>query len=106
MDYHTLLKFKTTPFFGGAFLSGDIIEIEHDVITLKRNLWFSKTYFKVTIPLSNVVNVNILKTRLGANILIESHTNSQIESKGFRYSTACKLKSLIMHEIHNHYSTT
>lgn len=104
MDYKKIFKFRTTPIFGGSFLSGDIIEIDNSIITMKRNRWFSKTYFKVTFPISNIVNVSITKTRRGADILIESHTRSQIESKGFKYSSACEIKSLILHELHGYYS--
>ncbi len=103
MDYKRIFKFKTTPFFGGSFLSGDTIEIENSIITLQRNRWFSKAYFKVTFPISNIVIVNITKTRRGADIIIESHTKSQIASKGFSYSSACKIKSLLLHELHEQY---
>lgn len=104
MDYQKIYKFRTTPIFGGSFLSGDTIEIENNIITLKRNRWFSKIYFKVTFPISNIVNVNITKTRRGADIMIESHTRSLIESKGLKYSSACEIKDLILHELHDHYS--
>lgn len=105
MDFKKIFKFKTTPIFGGSFLTGDTIEIENSIITLKRNRWFSKVCFKVTFPISNIVNVNITKTRRGADILIESHTKSQIKSKGFSYSSACKIKSLLLHELQEQYSS-
>jgi hypothetical protein len=103
MEPQKIFKFRTTPIFGGSFLSVDTIEIKNNSITLKRNGLFSKVYFKVTFPISNIVNVSITKTNRGADILIQSHTRSQIESKGYRYSSASKIKSLILNELHKHH---
>lgn len=89
-------KFRASLLFGGKLFSDDIIEIRDSSITLRRNRWFIRDFYSITIPLSNIINVQVMKHNPGAEIIIESHTKNQIISKGYSYSSACKMKELLM----------
>lgn len=96
MKYLDSYKFRTNLFYGGELLTGDLIEIKNSTITLKRNRWFFREFFSISIPLSNIINVHVKKHGAGADIKVESHSKNQIISKGYSYSSALKIKQLIM----------
>jgi len=89
-------KFRASFLFGGNLFSDDVIEINDSNITLRRNRWFVRDFYSITIPLSNIIDVQIMKHNPGAEIIVESHSRNQIISKGYRYSSACKIRELLM----------
>jgi hypothetical protein len=99
MKFINSYKFRSNLFYGGELLTGDMIEITGKTITLKRNRWFFHEYYSISIPLTNIINVQISKHGSGAEIKVESHSKNLIISKGYKYSSACKIKQLILQNI-------
>lgn len=88
--------FHSSVIRGGSFLSGDTIEINGNDITLKRNHLFLKDFYSISIPLVNIRSVEVIRGKSGAGILIESETRNMIMSKGYRYSSACRMRQLLL----------
>lgn len=89
-------KFSADFFHGGALLSSDIIEIDDTYITIKQK----KTPFSpqkyISIPLQNVIQVEVKKMGAGASVFIKSYSRSQIFCKGLSMKNADKIKQLVL----------
>lgn len=96
MKFPDSYKFRSNLFYGGDLLTGDLIEINGKTITLKRNRWFFHEYYSISIPLANIINVQIRKHGSGADIKVESHSKNLIISKGYKYTSALKIRQLIL----------
>ncbi|MGE5317568.1 MAG: hypothetical protein ACM3ME_06195 [Chloroflexota bacterium] len=88
--------FHSSTLWGGHLFTGDTIEINGMNITLKRNHIFLKEFYSISIPLTNIVNVKVIKHRSGADILVESQSQNFFFSKGYRYTAACRIKQLLI----------
>lgn len=88
--------FRTNFYYGGKLLAYDTIEIMNEKITMYRKKYFFGAFFSVSIPLENVVHVDVCKRVRGAEILIESYTKNHIVSKGYSLADAIKLKEMIL----------
>lgn len=95
MNTITRHVFKSSPFYGGHFLKGDTIEINSETITLQRGYYFNKFHYSISMPITNVVYIEINNHKLGAEILIQSFSSNYIMSKGYSISSARKIKQLI-----------
>lgn len=89
-------RFHSSLIRGGGLLTGDTIEIDGQNITLKRSHVFLSEFYSICIPLTNIVNVQIIRHKSGADILVESESQNKIMSKGYRYSSACRMKQLML----------
>lgn len=94
MNHNRILSFKSSIFFGGSFLTTDVIEIDDVFITLRRKSMFNATK-SVSIPLGNVVNVALSKSLTGVNILIESLAHRHFKGIGFSKKAAREINSAI-----------
>lgn len=88
-------KFRNNILHGRGLLTGDIIEIADGCITLKRARLFTNDHYSITIPLCNISTIKVLKTSTGAAINVVSRSSQEFLSKGYSYTTACKIKDLI-----------
>lgn len=95
MKHKNAEVFKTSFYFGGNMLVYDIIEIDNEKVIMRRMRYLLGAFYSVSIPLSNVVHVDVCKRERGAEILIESYTHSHIVSKGYSLASAHKIKKLI-----------
>jgi len=93
---NTLKKqFKSTIFTGGDIFKPESIELDETHVTFrKKNQMFTKTY-SISIPILNVVSVQLNTELLGYSIIIETFAKNTIIAKGFSYSDARKIKKLI-----------
>lgn len=87
--------FKTSPVHGGHLLKGDIIEIDSETVTLQRGYYFFKATYAISIPITNIVNIQISEHKIGAEIFIQSFSSNYIISRGYSFSDALKMKKLI-----------
>lgn len=96
MHRNNTYRFKTNAFFGGNLLIGDVIEISKQHITLSRRRCFFRPFYCITIPISNIVGVEIHKIHSGAEILVKSYSKNHFVSKGYSFSNALKIKRLLL----------
>jgi hypothetical protein len=88
-------KFKSSIVNGGLPFTPDVIEIDDTYVTIKKRKTPLSALETVSIPLRNIVNIQILKSGFGTNILIESFSKSSILGKGFSVSKSMKIKNLL-----------
>jgi hypothetical protein len=88
-------KFKSSIVNGGLPFTPDVIEIDDTYVTIKKRKTPLSALQTVSIPLRNIVNIQILKSGFGTNILIESFSKSSILGKGFSVSKSMKIKNLL-----------
>lgn len=87
--------FKSSPFYGGHLFKVDTIEINSETITLQRGYYFNKIHYSISIPITNIVYIEINNHKIGAEILIQSFSSNYIMSKGYSISNAKMIKQLI-----------
>lgn len=88
-------KFKSSIIDGGLPFTPDVIEIDDTYITIKKRRTPLSALQTVSIPLKNIVNIKILRSGFGTNILIESFSKSSILGKGFSVRKSMKIKNLL-----------
>jgi len=88
-------KFKSSIIDGGLPFTPDVIEIDDTYITIKKRKTPLSALQTVSIPLQNIINIKILKSGFGTNILIESFSKSSILGKGFSVRKSMKIKNLL-----------
>ncbi|MFH1118841.1 MAG: hypothetical protein V1775_03405 [Bacteroidota bacterium] len=91
-----VLKFQSGFFRGGNPFSPEIIEIDDTYVTIKKKKYPFSAFDSISIPLRNIINIKIIRSGYGANILIESFTKSSIFGKGFSASNAIKIKKALL----------
>lgn len=75
--------------------SNDRIEIDDTYVTLKQKQYpFSALRVK-SIPLQNIIRVEVKRAGTGASILIQSYAKSEIFCRGLSFSNAVKIKKLV-----------
>lgn len=89
-------KFSADFIHGGSLLSSDIIEIDDTYITIKQKKNPFSPIRYISIPLRNVVNVEVKKIGVGASVFIKSYSRSQIFCKGLSMKNADKIKQLVL----------
>ncbi len=87
--------FRSSFFRGGSILRPDIIEIDDLYITYKKRKDHLLGKYSISIPVLNIVSIEIYKEIWGVQIIIKSYGKSVIIVKGFSLSTAKKIKKLI-----------
>lgn len=96
MNPSRVYYFKSDFIHGSHFLSRDTIEIDDTYITIKQKKYpFSALKYK-SIPLQNIIEIEVRRIGIGASILIQSYAKSQIFCKGLSFSDALKIKNLIL----------
>jgi len=88
--YTSNFLFSANPFASVVF------EIDDTYVTLtKKNSLFSESIIK-SIPIRNIVNIQVSKSGTGASIQINSFANSTLSGNGFSLRKALEIKSAIM----------
>lgn len=95
MQHKNDVVFKTSFYFGGQILAYDTIIIDTEKITMCRKRYFFGPFYSISMPLANVIHVDVCKRERGAEILIESYTKNHIVSKGYSLISAHKIKQLL-----------
>jgi hypothetical protein len=87
--------FKSSVLSGGLPFTPDVIEIDDTYVTIKKRKTPLSALQTVSIPLRNIVNIKIMRSGFGTNILIESFSKSSILGKGFSVRKSTKIKNLL-----------
>jgi hypothetical protein len=96
MNPMRVFKFQSRIINGGSFFSPEIIEIDDTFVTIKKKRHPFTVLHSFSIPHRNIVNIKIIKSGFGANILIESFSKSIIFGKGFSASNALEIKKILL----------
>jgi hypothetical protein len=89
------VRFKSSVINGGSLLHPESIEIDESFVTLRKKKGPFSGIKSVSIPILNIVNVEVSSKATGADILIESLAKRQIEGRGFSSSSARKIERLL-----------
>ena len=88
-------RFRSQFIYGGSILNPDIIEVDDIFITLRRRKFLFSSPVSISMPLNNVIKVEINTEGSSKNILIESIARRQIRGRGFSPGIAVKIKALL-----------
>lgn len=89
------VRFKSSVMNGGSLLHPESIEIDETFVTLRKKRGPFSGIKSISIPILNIINVEVSPKTTGADILIESFAKRQIEGRGFSPSAARKIESLL-----------
>ncbi|KAF0199269.1 MAG: hypothetical protein FD166_392 [Bacteroidetes bacterium] len=96
MNSMHVFKFQSRVINGGSIFSPEIIEIDDTFVTIKKKRHPFTVLHSFSIPHRNIVNIRIIKSGFGVNILIESFSKSIIFGKGFSASNALAIKKILL----------
>lgn len=95
MNPSHIYSFKSYILHGRSPLSRTVIEIDDTCVTMKQKQYPFSALKSISIPLQNIINIEVNKQGIGASILIQSYAKSRIFCKGLSIVDARKIKSLI-----------
>ena len=91
-----VFKFQSRIINGGNPFSPEVIEIDDTFITIRKKRHPFSVLHSISIPLRSIVKIEVSKSGFGANILIESFSDSIILGKGFSASNALEIKRILL----------
>lgn len=87
---------KYAIFKGGNIWNKEILEIDGQNVTyIRRKFSFCDTFY-TSIPITNIVSVDIFNGLTGSSITIRSFGSIYIEAKGFTTSNAKQIRRLLI----------
>lgn len=89
-------SFKSAFIYGRYLWRKDLIEIDDTYVTIKKRQYPFSALKVNSIPLHNIIIVEVKRAGTGASILIKSYAKSEIFCKGLSFKNALKIKSLIL----------
>lgn len=103
----TYYEFKSSILRGGSIITPDIITIDDDVVTWRRNRGASRLFlassFK-TIPRNKISSVEIYEDIIGCNVVITTYSGTHIEALHFSKSDAQEIRRILLYQKNSFFS--
>jgi len=96
MNPARIYSFQSAFIYGRYFWRNDTIEIDDTYVTIKKRQHPFSALKVISIPLHNIIIVDVKRVGTGASILIKSYAKSEIFCRGLSFKNAQKIKSLIL----------
>ncbi|MEA3504480.1 MAG: hypothetical protein U9R32_04710 [Bacteroidota bacterium] len=80
---------------GGTFFVSEVIEMDNEYLVYRKGGFFGSEKYSVTIPIKNIVSIELAKTFRCIKIIIKSSGDCEIVGSFFSKKSFDKIKKMI-----------